>query len=160
VKGKLRSVKNGGIGYGALRYLASESEDAEKLRRAPRAEVTFNYFGQIDNLLPESSPFAPAKESNGPSFDPDGLRSHLIELNVDVTGGCLRCHWIYSEKVHRRITVERMADSFLATLRSLIEGDESSVKAAYAPSDFAAARLDQEDLDRFLARISEAGQAE
>ena len=32
----------------------------------PAAEVSFNYLGQVDQVVPEGSPFHPARESRGP----------------------------------------------------------------------------------------------
>jgi len=40
-----------GIGYGLLRYLAGD-ETSETLAALPRAEVSFNYLGQLDRAVP------------------------------------------------------------------------------------------------------------
>ena len=51
----------GGIGYGLLRYKGGE-ETERKLKERGGAEISFNYLGQLDQVLDHSSPFGSAKE--------------------------------------------------------------------------------------------------
>jgi len=48
-----------------LRYLAEDAETEKSLRELPQAEVCFNYLGQWDQVLSESSSLVPAQESTG-----------------------------------------------------------------------------------------------
>ncbi|MCP4655899.1 MAG: amino acid adenylation domain-containing protein, partial [bacterium] len=155
VKEQLRAVPNGGIGYGLLRYLSADEETAERFRRLPRAEVSFNYLGQLDPVLSESALLRPAAESSGPATGSGGLRSHLLEVNGGVAGGCLRMTWAYSENVHHRATVESVAEGFIEALRSLIRHCLSPEAGGYTPADFPDAGLDQEDLDELFAQLSD-----
>jgi amino acid adenylation domain-containing protein/non-ribosomal peptide synthase protein (TIGR01720 family) len=154
IKEQLRKVPNRGIGYGMLRYLSRDPEAREKLSPAHGAEITFNYFGQLDHFLSESSPFKPAQESLGQVFNLKGKRSHLLEVNAGVTEGRLCVRWVYSHNIHQRATIERLADSFTQSLRSLIAHCKSPEAGGYTPSDFTAARLSQRDLDKLLSRLS------
>jgi len=156
IKEQLRKIPNRGIGYGMLRYLSRDLEVLKKLSAAPRAEITFNYFGQLDHFLSESSLFKPAQESLGPVFSLKGKRSHLLEVNAVVTEGRLCVRWVYSHNIHQRATIERLADSFMQSLRSLTAHCKSPEAGGYSPSDFVAARLSQRDLDKFLSRLSDS----
>jgi len=64
VKEQLRASRIG-VGYGMLRYLSDNTETVEQLRSLPQAEVVFNYLGQFDQTLSESSLFKLAQESSG-----------------------------------------------------------------------------------------------
>ncbi len=70
VKEQWRQVPGRGIGYGMLRYLSEDLSIVERLRTSPGAEIAFNYLGQIDQVLPGSFIFQPARESAGPARAP------------------------------------------------------------------------------------------
>ncbi|HKV40996.1 MAG TPA: amino acid adenylation domain-containing protein [Blastocatellia bacterium] len=126
VKSRMRSIPNNGIGFGLLKYLSGDPLVRARLAQTPRAEVSFNYLGQIDSLLEGGAPIALADRPAGATRSPAGVRSHLLEIDGMVTGGRLKFEWAYSEEVHFRITIERLARSFTAGLRILIEGAKRS----------------------------------
>ncbi|MBV8201567.1 MAG: amino acid adenylation domain-containing protein, partial [Acidobacteria bacterium] len=120
VRGQLRAVPHGGIGYGILRYLGPE-DIAARLRAMPAAEVVFNYLGQLDRGLPPSALFAPAAESAGPSRPPSQRRAHLLSIGCNMAEGRLHLSFTYSESYHRRSTIESLAARYLAALHELID---------------------------------------
>ncbi len=156
VKEQLRRVPRRGIGYGLLRYLCEDEEVRQQIRALPQPEISFNYLGQLDQAVPEGSPFGPAPESGGPAHSPRGKRSHRLEINGVIAGGRLQLEWTYSETLHRRSTIERLAQDFLEALRAIIAHCQSPDAVGYTPSDFAEFEWDQEDLDDIMAAISEA----
>ncbi|HKH47664.1 MAG TPA: condensation domain-containing protein, partial [Thermoanaerobaculia bacterium] len=147
-KETLRRVPAQGLGYGLLRFLAGDPEVEERLRALPRAEVLFNYLGQLDQVLPAESPFQPAPEPPGPPCDPRERRGHLLEINSLVADGCLRVDWTYGAGLHERATVEALAAAFLAELRGLIACCLAPGAGGCTPSDFPLAGLGQAELDR------------
>ena len=151
VKEQLRRIPRRGIGYGLLRHLSDDPDIADRLRSAPGAEVAFNYLGQLDQALPASSGLAPARESSGPARAPEGRRPHLLDLLGFVVGGRLRFDWTYNPGVHRRETIEGLADAFLGELRALVELARSPEVRGYTPSDFPLAGLDQATLDHVFS---------
>ncbi|MBD1883776.1 non-ribosomal peptide synthetase [Microcoleus vaginatus] len=155
VKEQLRAIPNRGMGYGLLRYLAG-GEISQKLISLPPAEVSFNYFGQFDQVLPESSLFALSGESVGQPFSPEGNRSYLIEINGFVAGGQLRMDWTYSEEIHRRSTVENLAQKFAEALRAIALASQEPEAVGCTPSDFAEfkwSQWTQNDLEDILSAI-------
>jgi non-ribosomal peptide synthase protein (TIGR01720 family) len=72
-------------------------------------------------------------------------------------GGRLRVDWSYSEQVHRRATIDGLAQSFLEALRSLIDHCQSPGAGGHTPSDFPEAHLSQKELDQLIARIGQTG---
>jgi amino acid adenylation domain-containing protein/non-ribosomal peptide synthase protein (TIGR01720 family) len=154
VKEQLRGIPNRGIGYGVLRYLSSDREIVDQLAALPQAEVSFNYFGQFDQTLSESSLFGWAQESTGPAQSQRGKRCHLLDINGFVTGGALRLDWTYSEQLHSRATIESLAQGFGEALRSLIAHCQSPEAGGYTPSDFPDIELSQEQLEKALAEMN------
>ena len=150
VKEQLRRIPNRGLGYGLLRYLQEGSTAAEQLRALPRAEVVFNYLGQFDQSLSDSSLWGLASESAGPMHSPRSARTHLLEVTGLVTGGQLRLSFTYSENVHRRATVEGLVDGFLGALRALIAHCKDPTAGGRTPADFPLADLTQATLDRIV----------
>jgi non-ribosomal peptide synthase protein (TIGR01720 family) len=151
VKEQLRRTPNGGLGYGLLRYLCEEAGHRERLAAMPRAQVLFNYQGQARQPRGDVSLFAVAKESSGPDTSPQGNRRHLLEINAGVSDDRLNVHWTYSANVHRRATIEKLAQRFLEELRALIRECRSG--ASYTPPEFSQARLDEQQLQKIMAKV-------
>jgi non-ribosomal peptide synthase protein (TIGR01720 family) len=154
VKEQLRRIPQRGIGYGILRYLRGDEPVAAQLRALVQPQVIFNYLGQFDQTAPTSQ-FVVVEESTGPVHSPLARRSHLLGINSLVTDGRLRVNWAYSEAVHRRSTIERVAQNFMEALRSLIHHCTSPSAGGYTPSDFVGVGLDQEELDHLISQLSE-----
>jgi non-ribosomal peptide synthase protein (TIGR01720 family) len=146
VKEQLRGVPGGGVGYGALKYMGEGAPESG-------ASISFNYLGQFDQVLPESSPFVPSKVSAGATSSTEGNMSHLLRINAGVSDGQLEIFWTYSENVHERETVERFAAHFIAALQDIIAHCRLQETTHYTPSDFPLSALNQRELDRVVAAI-------
>jgi amino acid adenylation domain-containing protein/non-ribosomal peptide synthase protein (TIGR01720 family) len=155
IKERLRAIPNRGIGYGLLRYLSRNEEIVERLRAAPHPEVSFNYLGQFDQALPETSPFRPAGESIGTLQSPRGERSHSLYFSGSVAGGQLHLTCIYSRNLYRRATIEELTGNIAEALRSIITHCQSAEAGGFTPSDFKLARLDERKLDRISSLLNE-----
>ncbi|MDZ8135367.1 MAG: amino acid adenylation domain-containing protein [Nostoc sp. DedQUE04] len=157
IKEQLRAIPNRGIGYGLFRYLCQDREIAEKFSSS-KAEVAFNYLGQFDRVLPESSLFSFAKESSGSTRSLQSKRTHLLEINGGIYQGHLEMSWSYSNKLHRQTTIEVLAQRFIGELRSLIAHCLSPNAGGFTPSDFAdfqQSQWDQTDLDAITAAMGD-----
>ncbi|GLZ36653.1 non-ribosomal peptide synthetase [Actinokineospora sp. NBRC 105648] len=106
VRRRLRAVPGNGLGHGVLHGLGS-------LPARPGPEVVFNYHGQVDAGT-RSTPL-------GQEQSPQERVSHLLEVVGVAAGGLLEFTWYYSENVHHRETVERVASDFREALRAMAE---------------------------------------
>jgi non-ribosomal peptide synthase protein (TIGR01720 family) len=70
-----------------------------------------------------------------------------------VMEGRLKLEWYYSEKFHRRETVEHLAHEYIAALEAIIAHCLSPEAGGYTPSDFPDVEFSQEALDELLAEI-------
>ena len=154
-KEQLRRIPRGGIGYGLLRYLCRDEEVARQMNMLPRAEVSFNYLGQLDQMFQPFGLFRLARESSGTTRDRNAQRGNLLEINASITGGCLQAEWTYSAEIHNSATIEKVAHDFLEELRKLIAHCLSTTAEAHTPSDFPLAALTQTQLDELLQTRSD-----
>jgi hypothetical protein len=145
IKEHMQSVPHKGIGYGLLRYCShrtgasgqgraavptslygpsGDPELRERLASVSPSQVCFNYQGQFDQVRsrPSSGEEAleVAPESCGATGGPQNQRRYLLELIALVVGGQLRLEWIYSERLYRPTTIERLADGVAQALRELL----------------------------------------
>ncbi|MUG96545.1 amino acid adenylation domain-containing protein [Scytonema sp. UIC 10036] len=153
VKEQLRHIPNRGIGYGVLRYLNKNAAIRKKLQALPQAQVSFNYLGQFDRVLLASEMLGLVKEFKAEQSLLN-RRSHLLGISGFIRGGKLEMTWAYSEKVHNKDTIERLAFGFMEALKILIAHCKSPESQGYTPSDFSAAKLNQKQLDKFLTKIN------
>jgi non-ribosomal peptide synthase protein (TIGR01720 family) len=154
VKGQIRGVPRGGIGYGLLRYAGADNTVAEQLRARPAPEASFNYWGNLDRVMSEAGAFALAPESAGANRSARCLRPHLLEVSGMITQGRLRMDWVYSENLHRPQTIERLAEDCMSALRSFIAHARSNEARRYTPADFPRVKLDQQKLDKILGGLN------
>ena len=152
IKEQLRQVPGRGLGYGLLRYLGDD-DLRQQLANLPRPQVAWNYLGQLDRVLDKNSRLAAAEESVGDLHSPRRERGYLFELSASVVGGRLRVLWKYSTHLHRRSTVENLAESYLESLRDLVRHCTTPGVGGYTPSDLPLAGLDQRTLDRLSAEV-------
>ncbi len=146
VKKTLRSVPDGGIGYGAARFLGTASQRA-RLKQTPVSPIVFNYLGQTDQLLPTKGPIRFTEGPIGRVRSPVNRRPHLIEINALVRDGRLRLEWLYSGDRHHRGTIQRLATAHLDVLREYLDHCVSCDASSHTPADFPLADLDQASVD-------------
>jgi non-ribosomal peptide synthase protein (TIGR01720 family) len=152
IKEQLRRIPQRGLGYGLLRYLHPAKDVGRRLQAIPPAEVSFNYLGQVDQVLPASAPFGLTLETVGPDHGLRGTRGYVLNIIGVVVTGRLHCEWIYSANLYQPATIADLAQDFLQALRSLIAHCQSS-EVPHTPSDAAAFGWSPHDLEAITAEI-------
>ncbi len=147
----LRGAPRRGVSYGLLRYL----DGAETLRAQTTPDVVFNYLGQFDQVVADSTLMGFASESTGSWYGSRTRRPHLVEINALVVHGRLEARWSYSRRAHRVETMHQVADAYAAALRGIISHCSAPGVRGYTPSDFPLAALDQATLDRIVGDASD-----
>ncbi len=146
VKGGLRRIPDGGIGYGVLRHLAG-GEAAEALGAQPEAEILFSPLDSFelaaDPLLEDARELAGASIWGG----------HLLDLRCGMRGGRLCLRWSHGAEGSLGSTVEALARRTHDALLELVELRSERIERRYIPADFPQADLDQEELDELLAEL-------
>jgi non-ribosomal peptide synthase protein (TIGR01720 family) len=149
-KEQLRRIPREGFGYGLLRYLNRDGK-MEGLRKVPRAEVCFNYWGQLDQMF--SSELFQAGLYRGFNRSPRQTRTYLLEINSSIVNGQLQTIWSYSTNIHRRSTIQNLADRFIDALRSLITHCQGRETLVYSPDDFPDVDLSEHQLENLLTEL-------
>ncbi|HEX7331324.1 MAG TPA: condensation domain-containing protein, partial [Pyrinomonadaceae bacterium] len=149
VKEELRRVPNRGLGYGVLRYLKSEATRLQETN----AQVSFNYLGQVDQIMGQGELFSGAPESPGAMQSEHGRRPYLLELTLAIVKGSLQVQCTYSVNHHKRETIEQLTEAYLDELRKLIKHCRSSDVEALTASDFSLSDFDDAELDQILSEV-------
>ncbi|MHC5599861.1 MAG: amino acid adenylation domain-containing protein [Nostoc sp.] len=126
VKEQLQRIPNQGIGYGLLRFLHGDVDIAQKMT-AMQAEVSFNYLGQFDQILPASSLFGIAEES---VKIVRGRPSHPLEVTGAIVGGRLHFDWTFSVEVYQQSLVEQLAQNFSEAIQAIITRSQSVINVS------------------------------
>lgn len=156
IKRQVRQIPNGGIGYGLLRYLHEDGEISAQLKTLPRAEISFNYVGRFSQSYSESSLFVAAREFPAPSHSPRSVRPYLIEINGGIdTQGQLQMVFTYSDKLHRRSTIQRIGEAFVCSLMDIIEQTLQAKASGSNPSGFLVGDLSQIELEKLIVDLGE-----
>ena len=148
IKEQLQTVPDHGIWYGV--GCLSDNGIGGALRTLPEAEISFNYLGQLDQVLNEQGLLVPARESAGATQGPQEQRPHLLEITGAIHSGCLQMAWTYNPKMHERAEIEQVASDFLRSLQRLIEHCRNVQARGYVPSDFPLVKLNQTKLDEII----------
>jgi amino acid adenylation domain-containing protein/non-ribosomal peptide synthase protein (TIGR01720 family) len=154
IKEQLRRVPAKGIGFGILRYLGRDREGLAP-RTWPRAQVSFNYLGQFDQVLSGNGFFRLCDEFRGPERNPLGARTHWLSIDGGVLGGRLHLDWRYSGNLHRQDTIRSVSEEFTEGLREIIALCRRADKRVYTPSDFPDIELTQNEVDALTMEILE-----
>ncbi|HEX5322499.1 MAG TPA: amino acid adenylation domain-containing protein [Capsulimonadaceae bacterium] len=146
VRDCLREIPNNGFGYDLLRY-GGDTKAASTLRPLAHPQIAFNYLGQFGATFQDDSPFQPADGAIGPVHSERQPRHHLWEISSSVARNELVVRWRYSEAIHDRATIERLANDYIASLRAIVAEAREPKARRQHPSDFPKAKLDQKTLD-------------
>ncbi|MEA5617548.1 amino acid adenylation domain-containing protein [Cronbergia sp. UHCC 0137] len=153
VKEQLRQIPQKGMSYGLLKYLSKNKNLSQTLQELPQSAISFNYMGQIDLSTSQSWILGLAKESTGLSSNPLNPRRYIFNINAWIAQSQLQIQWRYSRNLHDTATIENLAQQYIKTLQALIQHCQSLENSGYTPSDFAGARLNQQQLDKLLNKL-------
>ncbi|UOA09649.1 non-ribosomal peptide synthetase [Methylobacter sp. S3L5C] len=147
VKEQLRAVPMKGLNYGLLRYLSPDSEIKAQLSAQPKAQIIFNYLGQIDNAMAADAPFILTREAVGANCDPADIRAHEFAIIGSIADGRMQLSWRYSRERYRKVTITTLSEHYMQHLKALIAHCLLPDSGSYTPVDFPLIALAQFDLD-------------
>ncbi|WP_299676634.1 condensation domain-containing protein, partial [uncultured Dokdonia sp.] len=150
VKEALRKIPTKGMGYGCLRYLHPSAEIRNSLKNCGW-DVVFNYLGQIDNVLSQSTNFTAASEYAGEHITPKALLEEKFVVKAIIVGNALRISWDYSKEQYQEETVQKLANTYTQNLIRLIEHCINKEVSEVTPSDFGLSNeLDFKEFDELF----------
>ncbi|QMU66413.1 MAG: hypothetical protein GKR88_20395 [Flavobacteriaceae bacterium] len=143
VKDKINAIPNGGIGYGALKYI-SKSID---INTSYRPLIIFNFLGRQRNETHDT--IGQHEELSIIARSAKSERYHLFEINTYIKKQKLYVNWSYSKEAHNENTISKLVTNFKTTLLELIDVYNKE-KKKYTPTDFPESGLSQEDLNKLF----------
>ncbi|MEM7355895.1 MAG: hypothetical protein AAF657_34080, partial [Acidobacteriota bacterium] len=81
------------------------------------------------------------------------IGDELLAIQARELEGALTVDWLYREAVHRRFTVEGLAEDFLVALRRFADHFGTAGDEELTPEDFPDVDLDQGQLDKILQQL-------
>lgn len=151
IKELLRAMPQNGIPFGLLRYL--NAERGPQLQALAKAQVSFNYLGQLDQPTNQAALLSLTQESVGATRHPASQRAYLIEINSSLVNQQLQVDWAYNPTIHPPATISQLANDFIEALKGLIAHCQAPNVGSYTPSDFPDEDLSDDDLDAIMAQI-------
>lgn len=153
VKETLRSIPDGGLSYGVLKYLTDHVSNS-----VPQTEVCFNYLGQFDQMWSPDATFQVATDSAGSDHSPAQKRPWLLEIVALVAGSRLRVTMTYARDILNREQLEILQECYHSALLSVIEEcvnhggtlTRSDVDVAFEAEEFNDLLSELRDLDEYL----------
>jgi non-ribosomal peptide synthase protein (TIGR01720 family) len=133
-----------------LRYLK------RRLSAGAEGEISFNYLGQLDQVLAADGLLAGATESAGEIRSREGKRRYKVEVGASVAGGQLQVNWSYSREQLEAAEMERVAEWYMEELREIVRHCAEPAVGGYTPSDVIDFDWNQQDLDNIVTQISGA----
>ncbi|MBD9358038.1 non-ribosomal peptide synthetase [Methylomonas albis] len=150
IKETLRRIPKHGIGYGVLRYLHQDPDIRALLATNSQAEISFNYLGSFEQNAGSTILLGEASEPTGSEQSQIGPRRFVLEINAILKESRLQLTWTYSKRLHKRPTIERLANSYFAELEAIIHHCRSEEAGGYTASDFPLAAANEPLLNRLF----------
>jgi amino acid adenylation domain-containing protein/non-ribosomal peptide synthase protein (TIGR01720 family) len=152
VKEQIRVVPHSGQSYGMLRYLSSDPTVREKLCRQ-KAQISFNYLGQIDSQQKNSKFFQISNAPTGLETFTGQELPHLLAINALIKNECLQVNLSYSQNFYQPETIAKLALTYQENIYSYLEKSEDS-SDCYSVSDFSLVELSDSELSSILENFA------
>ena len=148
VREQLRSVPNGGIGYGLLRYLNSETGAALSGFATP--QIGFNYLGRFPSAIDEGEWSVGHEEIS--AGDPGMPLAHIIDVNAvtfdSPSGSEMTAIWSWTPALVSEKDVRSLATLWFHALELIVSFAAMSDSGGRTPADVPLVSLTQGEIDR------------
>ncbi|MDK1288851.1 non-ribosomal peptide synthase/polyketide synthase [Pseudoalteromonas umbrosa] len=152
VKTAYRQLPNKGIGYGLLKEIVHDPV----LEKAQAAPILFNYLGQFDQVINESSTFGIASEGVGRSVSIHRQPSHGLTVNGLVAQGCLEFELTGDSTSYHPDTLRDLSTAFKDALEDIIMHCLAIENGEYAAVDFPLSQLTDEEVTNWCQGLQVA----
>ncbi|MGH0498965.1 amino acid adenylation domain-containing protein [Bacillus wiedmannii] len=140
LKEQLRNIPNKGFNYSILKFLNREFKEQEV------KYIRFNYLGDFDNIIDKNQ-----LNLNNIEFalnsDKNNSLTALMDIEAMVVNGALKINIIYSKNRFKDETIQKFIESYVNTLKVILDTCIEKHFKEFTPSDFDAVEISQEDLD-------------
>lgn len=146
VKEVLRSIKDKGMAFGVLKYLAEE-QTTNLFKQARQAEILFNYLGIIDS---QQRLFAVCPVDFNFDIDNKNKLAYLMEFNAFVLDGKFKIFLDYQSSSFKESSMASLMSVLQTTINDFLCHCIKKDQIDYSPTDFNLDNLSQKSLDFIL----------
>lgn len=125
IRQQLAPFQAQGRTFAALRWLGKDAKLVSHLASIPRRELIFNYIGQFESSHDEGALFRVVPVVPRALEAAENERDFLLQCQVGVLNGKLTLLLSYSENVHRRSSIEKLAHGMLDALRAFARSEQT-----------------------------------
>ncbi|OLP64686.1 Surfactin synthase subunit 2 [Bacillus pumilus] len=141
VKETIREVPNKGAGYGLLSLIQKQLPD----HSAP--QLRFNYLGEVDQVLKQSSDYQMSYFTSGVDSALDNQLTTEIEMVATIHGGQLIFHLIFSEKQLCETEMTQLLHELERQIERIVQHCLEKEEIEFTPSDFETVDMSLEEMD-------------
>lgn len=142
VNNDLAKIKDGGIGYGILKYLSKNLSNC-----SGGCALRFNYLGDFDSVL-NTSLFSFNKWFTGAERPVDAYMATNREINAMVVNRELHMEIWYNKACYTRSEIRTLLDRYLSELDTVLTHLAHNVdQVRFQPERLDTVHLDQEDIN-------------
>ena len=149
-KETLRHIPQNGLGYGMMHHLTREPA----LQTIVEPELVFNYLGQFGQIESKESLFGGTKNISTSARSPQAHRFAVLDINGMINQQQLTMTFSYSNRLHKKESIQRFADAYQTALCRIIEHCLQPERGGYTPSDFPLISLGQTELDVLMLKLA------
>ncbi|WP_291583721.1 condensation domain-containing protein, partial [Clostridium sp. UBA6640] len=140
LKEQFRNIPNKGFNYGIFNLLNKE------IKEQRTKYIRFNYLGDFNNII-DKEKLNLSNIEFGLYSDKNNLLTALMDIDAMVVNRELKIKVTYSSNKFKDETIERFIESYIDTLKLILNHCVNKDFKEFTPSDFDAAEISQEDLD-------------
>ncbi|WP_446652800.1 condensation domain-containing protein [Bacillus pumilus] len=141
VKETIREVPNKGADYGLLSLINRQLPD----HSAP--QLRFNYLGEIDQVLKQSSDYEMTYFTSGIDSSLDNPLTTVIDMVATIKGGQLIFHLSFSAKQLCETDMTRLLQEVERQIERLVQHCLEKEGIEFTPSDFETVDMSLEEMD-------------
>ena len=117
---QLRKYWDVGWAFETVQFLTNNESARAALKSFPTARILFNYEGRVAQYRDDGL-FRVSDADHGNTHSPRGRRDHALVVRASLDKHVLNVRFIYSSKIHRRETVQNLANKYRTQLFNLLD---------------------------------------
>jgi len=155
VKETLRNIPHKGFNYGILKYMTPHYQK-QGLTFNLEPEISFNYLGQMGREHSNNTGiFTLSQMPRGDIISPELENIVALDINGMISEGILSLYFTYNKHQYNRHTIERLVNTYQATLIDIIRHCSRKETKELTPSDFGCAEMEIEEYEMLENEMSE-----
>ncbi len=144
IKEQLRNIPNKGFNYSVIKYLN------HNIKNSNNKHIRLNYLGDMDSIIRTNDLDIANIKFGLDNYEENSLTA-LMDIEAVIINKKLKINITYSNNRFKKETIKKFIESYIETLKLIINHCSNKSSKQFTPSDFDAVDISQEDLDSLFA---------